>query len=990
MDRRGEQVRKIDLRPAPTPIINVEQLPYFSKVVTDGEWPTGPTPAVASEEARGTESLKGNEAPERYYLDPEISLTTAEFSPTLAIPFTKASKDGIAVQALTVRPMSLVEPVLPPGYGFAVIDANCGVLFHSEVFRNKRDNFCQESKGSSELHPWLFGESDSAIDISYAGHPERAFITSMAPVKMPSGATMPQFADGPAHLIVFRIADYALTLNLAIVLVCAILLGLYFLMLLAATGIYMSLRGPLHLIDAPRLIWPCPENGLKYLAIFAANATILLSYWVLYPHLYEAPLLGLTSVTACLCALFAIVKLSCPARVLFRFGLTLGAISAIALVVLAMAGRSAHANTDLDEWGAPVLLLGIGGVVAVLLSGRLHWGEVLCAKVPRLSARAKQLVQAHLAVTYSLAALTVITAVSMVPCVGCFKFSFDAVSEMALKHDEIELSQSLLARRDRIRSYYGGLGPARGPKIHLAAMQRITETLDRYDKHFGFCYTGEPKLGFSPDSQVDPCDSVEPQEKANSFTESINVAIEKAIAEAVLVFPTNTLGAEMSKLGVASSEGEEHSFGEPAPNRFKLTWKPGSRLAGLTVDSRYPKWAGLRGWSYGFVLLLWCLLGVWLTSVFRKIFLTDVQKLRATDVVSWNQVCDIQGNFLVIGLAKSGKSESLRSIAGLCPKNRWDLRVELKRIISGSPYPDPGPAGSVVLIDEFDFNLKDRDYNLVRLNLLERVLYESDCKIVLVSSVDPLYFLIEGAPEILSDATEPESARKLLDRWARVLSNFEEVRMGSPGNLEFSDIIKEFIRAHPDCREFALRVRQECHSTAMLRKIGTSILDEFEPARPITRSWVESSVLHRAGDYYRVLWSGLTSSERLVLYQLALDGWANPKNTAALQQLESKFLIRRTQGYRIMNESFRCFVACTEHADEIADWEKQQKQSTWRVLRLVMLGLAVTAGIWLLHSQAALSQELAAYIAGFATLLTAVSTFFARSGKQAAAKAEPN
>lgn len=55
-----------------------------------------------------------------------------------------------------------------------------------------------------------------------------------------------------------------------------------------------------------------------------------------------------------------------------------------------------------------------------------------------------------------------------------------------------------------------------------------------------------------------------------------------------------------------------------------------------------------------------------------------------------------------------------------------------------------------------------------------------------------------------------------------------------------------------------------------------------------------------------------------------------------------------------------------------------------------MIGLMVTAGIWLLHSQAALSQQLAAYIAGLATLLTAVSTLFARSGKQTAVKAEPN
>jgi hypothetical protein len=83
----------------------------------------------------------------------------------------------------------------------------------------------------------------------------------------------------------------------------------------------------------------------------------------------------------------------------------------------------------------------------------------------------------------------------------------------------------------------------------------------------------------------------------------------------------------------------------------------------------------------------------------------------------------------------------------------------------------------------------------------------------------------------------------------------------------------------------------------------------------------------------------LATSERLALYQLALDGWANPKNTAALQQLESKLLIRRMPMFRIMNMSFQRFVASAEHTSEIEQWEKEQKQSTWRALRLVLIEL---------------------------------------------------
>jgi hypothetical protein len=400
--------------------------------------------------------------------------------------------------------------------------------------------------------------------------------------------------------------------------------------------------------------------------------------------------------------------------------------------------------------------------------------------------------------------------------------------------------------------------------------------------------------------------------------------------------------------------------------------------------------------------------GLWLTSLVRKIFLSDIHKLRLSDVVDWKQVSDISGNFLVVGPAESGKSGWLRAINGVSSRDYFDLRVELKRLvsggayrnisgkgwamrlISGGAYPNISGKGPVVLVDHFEFNLKDRDYNMARLNLLEYLLYKSDCRIVLVSSVDPLYFLTEGAPDVLSDPQDPELSRRLLDRWTRVMSKFETVRIGVFRDLEFGKKIRLFIQNHRNYRDFALCVWQECKRTAKLRRIGMYLLDNFEESDARTRAWVEASVLDRATEYYRVLWSGLTATERLALYQLALDGWVNPKNTAALQQLESKLLICRVPIYRIMNVSFRKFVSSPEHASEIEQWEKQRKQSTWRVLRLFLVGVAAIAGIWLLHSQAALSHELAAYIAAVATLLTAISALFGRSGKQAPAKPEPS
>ena len=106
-----------------------------------------------------------------------------------------------------------------------------------------------------------------------------------------------------------------------------------------------------------------------------------------------------------------------------------------------------------------LIFVGIAGAVAMALSRPSKSFGFLAQRLPRLSAWIRRVSKDRFAAAYSLAVLTVITGASMVPCIGCFKFAYDVVSETALKHDEIVVSKDLLARRDRIHSYYLDLIP---------------------------------------------------------------------------------------------------------------------------------------------------------------------------------------------------------------------------------------------------------------------------------------------------------------------------------------------------------------------------------------------------------------------------------------------------------------------------------------------------------------------------------------------------
>jgi hypothetical protein len=443
----------------------------------------------------------------------------------------------------------------------------------------------------------------------------------------------------------------------------------------------------------------------------------------------------------------------------------------------------------------------------------------------------------------------------------------------------------------------------------------------------------------------------------------------------------------MSKLGVASSRGEveknwEHRWEEPAPTCFQLIGKQTSRSPNLTITSRYPDWQGLLWCPRILLLFLWLGLWFWLSKVLKEIFLTDLEEAVPFEAVNWTEVAEIKENLLVIEQAEFGRELS-KEIKDLPPRNRLDLRIELKKMVEDKSY-RPGRAGKILILDHFDFNMKDGNYNQARLNLLEGLLCELDLKLVIISTIDPLYFLTDDATEALADSKDSALTRHLLDRWAAALSKFKKVHRKDLSRGKFKQVLKAFTKSD----DFVSWVKRECAHTANLREIGEKVLNEFSGNNSLTREWVVSRVLDLADSYYHVLWTGLSPTERLVLYQLAGDGWANRKNFVAIQQLESKQLVRRNPMYQIINESFRRFVLSPEHKEDIAQWEKLEQQSTWHAMRFVAIAIGIGFAAWLLYTQAAFSQTVVGYIAAIATLLTAAGSLFGRSGRPTSAKAE--
>jgi hypothetical protein len=140
-DDKGEQLRKWTTKAQITGRTPHRPFDHYRNLVGESLWKLAPGDTTPVSERKFT-------------IDPLRAPTTAELGVVFAMPLdaeeTKKIKDSTATEpdrvffGLNVRPQSVVDSVVAPGYGFAIIAPGGKVLFHSEEGLSLEENFFEE------------------------------------------------------------------------------------------------------------------------------------------------------------------------------------------------------------------------------------------------------------------------------------------------------------------------------------------------------------------------------------------------------------------------------------------------------------------------------------------------------------------------------------------------------------------------------------------------------------------------------------------------------------------------------------------------------------------------------------------------------------------------------------------------------------------------------------------------------------------------------
>ncbi|HVR96970.1 MAG TPA: cache domain-containing protein [Thermoanaerobaculia bacterium] len=839
----------------------------------------------------------------RFTFQPVRSWTTGEDMVEIAGSLQdSAGQPVVAVLSTTLA--SIHRPVLPPGFGFAVIDPQGDVLFHSEPMRALQENFFEETD-NPELQALLFSDRSGLVKVRYMGRQHQVYL---APVE-----------GLPWTIVTFRDLTLLRVVHVQIVTVALACLTLY-------AGLFLVLFICVYLTSSTRArwLWPSTSRRGTYLQLAAVYIGCLLAYAV--PLFAGDPVFLLfNGMLVPLLVLFvSYVKVRSDERL---WDDKQKVAVAVSLILLALATAIGISRLGREVRVFSILALVVGGLFLFLPAVTRFFGRR--SLVPTREA-------------YLVCAALLLMVLTVLPAASFFKMARDLPLENLVKHGQLRLLQQLEKP---------GMRP-------LPAVARgSAEPAALRSGHLRGDYSS---VFFSTTHSLEICDRLRCVTKRKKAPHLMwLVELQEG------VFPIySEHSREMARLALDNFEKADKVRGWPWVwnHQKQLSESTGREEEGVRLHGRRDSdgyathlsstlpplgldRTALRRLAAGLAALA-------LVSMVVIWFLGRNLLLVAADSPLWIS----SRRFSIGALGGNQIRVSSRPVDLRVPNQPQAAVIDLAEqgFEVGQALASPELADKrLVFVRRFEHRLGDPGSNQAKLQLLEALTDDGDRQVIVLSTQDPHLCLVSGT--LCGDTEADEDERQ---RWSRVLARFATIDLG--GRPEDSKALEESLK---NARESLLQgkrrswierfawerhvdrclglIRRECSPTVPLQAIGRDLLsdlgaEEMDPERLL------DEIRRLAEAYYETLWKSLPESEKVVLLQLAEEGLVNPRNIPPLERLMARGLVRCDKAPRLMNESFRCHVIGAVSKDAVSKIERASgQQSLWGQLQKPLYGTLV-------------------------------------------------
>jgi hypothetical protein len=849
----------------------------------------------------------------------EIVATRDDPQTIVAVP--SHTNDG-RVFAAFVRFIHFVDPVVPPGYGFAVIDDQGMVQFHSDKHRALHENLFRETEDDRQLRAAVFARRDAWVDARYWGNDHQLYV---APVPGTNWT-----------VVAMRDESLVRSVNSEIIALTALLLALYAAVYAIGFVLLTAFRPRYR---APWL-WPNTRGAGAYLvALFAliielaafAACILLLDSWEVMYVAFLAPIRGL-------CTAFVIVTTDREDEKQRWIGII---ISTVATALWVTVVRQAPlAPVVAEQWSRNVV------VYMILAAVFAPWFMTF------LPARPRRLSRYATFVLYKCVGGLLVLTIAVLPALGFLQVATRLGTEGRVKYSQILLADALERRLN------------------------LLERINMRDARIGFdCYGIEYVFDSAwtviPRATTPRPDAFSPRPAPRDAKEQTIWPACKPEAVQPPWFP-DALAALLPHYSENSVALRNLGY----DNASDLTWRWCRQKDLLIFEKRVKLDPLTAARFYGKrtpatdLMIVTALPPV----THQQRLFAPAARPTAADMQRLSQ-CTTSSDSLV------GEPAETTAITA----HRLAERTRVEENPRPHVYAFIKWLGGATACVLFFFYLPlvavaffGRHVFLYREQAREWVAGDPDSagSNVFVVDPEPPPAGLPGALDLDSVLTRPRAAallRQSTDAGPAtddlLISDFATPFFESPSRL------LDFLESTIDAK----RKRVVIHSTVSPATVLTMVP---EASRPRWESLfanfavVDPGLL--AGRVPRLLlpgnrfvferiWSESSAVERLVLYQIARDGLVNEKCGPILHRLMVRGLVRRSPEIHLASSGLERFVLSAGKKENVAEAELESKPPGWSSLRFALALLIIVGVIVMLTSQ----KEVLNYTSGIITAIAA-------------------
>lgn len=318
----------------------------------------------------------------------------------------------------------------------------------------------------------------------------------------------------------------------------------------------------------------------------------------------------------------------------------------------------------------------------------------------------------------------------------------------------------------------------------------------------------------------------------------------------------------------------------------------------------------------------------------------------------------------LVGLPHSGKTACIQYAENKLKANWQVEKVDCREVT----IPVNSPA-RFLFLEHFEHGINNHAINEQKLKLLTAVCIDLNKTVVITSSMQPAV-IFDYYEKKIGDLRYVFHQNKERDKdlWQELKEYKRALRMWK--NLFSGFSIQYLPLQHTNLTPFVTLppvVEAELNHGYYLNSLKDNLVTtDLTLATSFEREEFVLRVEEKAEPYYYSLWNSFSNEEKLVLFDLAKDRFVNIKNQQVLRSLLHKGVIVFKNSLRIMNRSFNNFILKVVKEDEEIEMEKQLKQKgVWQMVQLIMIIVFIGIAAFIALAQQNLLHN-------FNTLITAI------------------